>query len=80
MAKERGDAGEAAALLELVADLASAERKLTSRENRLLTLLAQGFTHREIGDRLGVGWKSVGIRVRDLRRKLHALLAFNPGP
>ncbi|HSL81715.1 MAG TPA: LuxR C-terminal-related transcriptional regulator [Thermoanaerobaculia bacterium] len=80
MAKERGDAGETAALLELVADLASAERNLTSRETRLLTLLAQGFTHREIGDRLGVGWKSVGVRVRDLRRKLRSFLAPDPGP
>lgn len=55
-------------------DLNTVVRRLTPRERRLLSHLAQGLSHREIAHELGVGWKSVGARVQRLRRKVHRLL------
>lgn len=51
-------------------DLASVARQLAPVERRLLGSLVMGRSHREIADQLGIGWKSVGIRVQRLRCKL----------
>lgn len=66
------------ARLEIRIGLASAARELTDGERRLLQLLALGHSHRQIGQILGIGWKSVGARVRRMRRKLHGLLDRAP--
>lgn len=56
-------------------DLASAARRLAPVERRLLGSLVLGRSHREIADQLGIGWKSVGVRVQRLRRKLGSVAA-----
>lgn len=75
---EAGEELEPQGYLELRADLASTARHLTAHERRLLRLLVQGLSHREIADHFGIGWKSVGARVQRLRGKLRLLLERPP--
>lgn len=51
-------------------DLATEARRLKPADRLLLAALAAGLSHREIAERLGVGWKSVGSRILRLRAKL----------
>lgn len=72
-----GDAGPAAA--DRRADLSRAMTKLKPRERALVWLAyAQGASHREIGDVLGVRTGSVKILLFRARRKLAAFLRGRP--
>lgn len=80
LAAGRGDPSVAPAMASrMLAELASGERpldaaaspRLTTREQEVLTLLAQGSTNREIGQRLGIGEPTVKTHVRHVLEKLH---------
>jgi DNA-binding CsgD family transcriptional regulator len=42
---------------------------LTPRESEIMALAAQGFTHKEIADKLGISPKTVGTHVQFVYRK-----------
>lgn len=46
------------------------DRKLTPRQIQVLTLLASGFTTKEIAERLGIGFRSADTHREDIRRRL----------
>jgi two-component system, NarL family, response regulator NreC len=60
---ERSDSLEASASMD---DL----ERLTPREREVLQLVAEGYTNREIGDRLGVAAKTVDVHRSNVMRKL----------
>jgi DNA-binding NarL/FixJ family response regulator len=47
-------------------------RPLSPRQLDLLVLVAAGLNNREIGERLGISAKSVGVRIRELKMELNA--------
>lgn len=51
--------------------------KLSKREREVLTLMAQGFTSREIADELGLAYETVKVHNKHLRWKLGARNAPN---
>jgi DNA-binding NarL/FixJ family response regulator len=48
-----------------------ASEKLTPRENEILTLLANGLLNKEIAQRLGIKFDTVGTHLKSIYRKLH---------
>ncbi|MGI8965069.1 MAG: LuxR C-terminal-related transcriptional regulator, partial [Limisphaerales bacterium] len=44
---------------------------LTSREQEILDLIAQGFRDKEIADKLSVSVRTVGTHIRNIYEKLH---------
>lgn len=50
---------------------ASEVEKLSSREQEILALLAQGFLYKEIGERVGISFSTVRAHLRNIYRKLH---------
>ena len=53
---------------------------LTPADARLLCLKAEGYTHQEIGDVLGVRANAVDVRLHRLRARLRARLAADGDP
>jgi DNA-binding CsgD family transcriptional regulator len=49
---------------------AEAEPKLSPREVEVLGLLADGLTYRQIGERLGIEWRTVQVHARHIYEKL----------
>ncbi|MEV4112080.1 response regulator transcription factor [Nonomuraea sp. NPDC049695] len=49
---------------------AHAEMELSPRERDVLTMVAQGFTHKQIGSRLGLSKATVDTYVHRIRRKV----------
>jgi len=45
--------------------------KLTKREHEVLSLLAQGYQYKEIGDKLGIGFTTVRRHLEHIYEKLH---------
>lgn len=43
------------------------QAKLTPREQQILALYVQGFTHKQIAERLGMGVRTVGTHLRSIR-------------
>jgi DNA-binding NarL/FixJ family response regulator len=45
--------------------------RLTPRELEIAELVAQGFTNKEVADKLGISWKSVNSQVHVILLVLH---------
>jgi len=65
-------------LIELVAPVEKLEKsatnapKLTSREYEILSIIAKGFTNREVSDFLGISINTVPVHIRNIYKKLQA--------
>jgi DNA-binding NarL/FixJ family response regulator len=46
-------------------------KKMTRREEETLALLAQGFSTKEIGDRLSISVDTVRMHLKNIYKKLH---------
>ena len=66
------EAAEAAGISTARAPAASPEEEsLTSREQQVLELLVEGFSYKEISQRLGISTSTVGTYVQRIYEKLH---------
>jgi len=66
------EAAEAAGTSTARSPLASPEEEsLTSREQQVLELLVEGFSYKEIAQRLGISTSTVGTYVQRIYEKLH---------
>lgn len=70
--------GIARYLIELVVPVEKLEKsatdapKLTSREHEILSIIAKGFTNREVSDLLGISINTVPVHIRNIYKKLQA--------
>ena len=53
-------------------DIRAACATLTDRQREVLALSVEGYTQREIGERLGIAQQTVGETLAAAREKLHA--------
>ena len=46
--------------------------RLTARETEVLALLSEGLSHRDIGERLGISWRTAQLHASRIYGKLGA--------
>lgn len=78
MAMERSDEARPAAMMDAAFDLMTALRQLNLNYRQVMALQLEGFSHREIGEALGIEEAAVSQRASRARQQLEQIMKREP--